>query len=101
MAWIVLRGPDGIRRVQEGVPYRKLPGEKVVGSQMDDTEAEVQGTLIEMNMGLGDFVEKAIKLIPEPFRPKHCSSCEKRKQVMNRVRELGVVETFKRLREIE
>lgn len=97
---IVLKGPDGIRRVPEGVPYRKLPGERVIGSEADAVETEMTNTLDKEGMGLGDFIEKSFKLLPEAIRPKHCSKCEKRKQVMNRVREIGIGAMIKQIREI-
>lgn len=100
MAWILLRGPEGLRRVEEGVPYRKLPGEVVIGSEQDTTEKELNDALEANMIPIGDFVEKAFKLLPEAIRPTHCSKCEKRKQVLNLVRKNGVVETLKKLREI-
>lgn len=30
---IILEGPEGQRLVEAGVPYRRLPGEKIVGSE--------------------------------------------------------------------
>lgn len=97
---IVIHGPEGFRRVPENTPFKLALGEKVVGSERDETEREINEELSKTGMGLGDFIERAIKLIPEPVRPKHCSKCEKRKLALNKVRELGVKETFKRLREI-
>jgi len=96
--WILLRNENGdVRKVQEGVPYRMQPGEQVIGSAQDETERELAQELSVRQVPLGEFVEAAIKLIPEAIRPKHCSACEKRKQVMNRVRELGVLETIKQV----
>jgi hypothetical protein len=101
MRWILLNGPDGLRRVQEGVPYRMLPGEQVIGSEMDSTEQELNEALHKNNIALGDFVEKAFKLLPEAIRPTHCSKCEKRKRVLNHIRENGVLETVRQIREIK
>ena len=101
MAWILLHGPEGTRRIPENTPYRLMPGEQVVGSELDLSESELNDRLAEEKMGLGDFVEKAIKLIPETVRPVHCTKCEKKKLVLNKVRELGVVETFRQLWEIK
>ena len=98
---ILLKGPDGLRRVPEGVPYRKLPGEKVIGSEQDRLEADLNNALSEHNIPIGDFVERAFKLLPEAIRPKHCSKCEKRKQVLNLIRENGVLNTIQKLREIK
>lgn len=101
MAMIVLKGPNGLRRVEEGVPYRRLPGEQVIGSEADKTEEELNNALAKESMGLGDFIEKSFKLLPEAIRPTHCSACEKRKRVLNRVKEIGWVEAIKQIREIK
>jgi hypothetical protein len=98
---ILLKGPDGLRRVEEGVPYRKLPGEVVVGSEKDVVESEMNNALSKEGMGLGDFIEKSFKLLPEAIRPTHCSKCEKRKLVLNRVKEIGWVQAIKQIREIK
>jgi hypothetical protein len=98
---IVLKGPDGLRRVPEGVPYRKLPGEKVIGSERDETESELNDQLEKHEIPLGDFVERAFKLLPEAIRPTHCSACEKRKKVLNHIRSNGVLNTIKQIREIK
>lgn len=97
---IVLKGPNGIRRVEEGVPYRMLPGEQVIGSEMDKTEEELNNALEKESMGLGDFVEKAFSILPKAIRPTHCSQCERRKLVLNRIKEIGVKEAIKQIREI-
>jgi len=101
MAWILIQGPKGLRRVPENTPFRLEAGEGVIGSERDETETQLHNELHAEGIGFGDFIEKAIKLIPEAIRPQHCSQCEKRKQVLNRVRELGVKETLKQLREIK
>jgi hypothetical protein len=94
---IVLLGPDGMRQVPEGEPYRLLPGEQVIGSAADELEAKLEAELATHQVGLGDFVERAIAALPDAVRPKHCTQCEKRKQIMNRVREIGVVEMVKQV----
>lgn len=86
---IVIRGPEGFRRVAENTPFKLAPGEKVVGSERDETEAELNKALAEEGMELGDFIEAAIKLIPEPVRPKHCSKCDKRKLAYNEFSKRG------------
>ena len=98
---IVLKGPEGIRRVGENVPYRLLPGEYVLGSERDKTEEDLNDALAKESIKLGDFVEKAIKLIPAPLRPVHCTKCEKKRLVLNKVKELGLMETLRRMREIQ
>jgi hypothetical protein len=98
---ILLKGPNGLRRVPEGVPYRKLPGEQVIGSEEGEEDTATNDALAKEGMGLGDFIEKSFKLLPEAIRPKHCSKCEKRKLVLNRVKEIGIVAAIKQIREIK
>ena len=81
--WIILHGPKGVRRVLEGEPFRMDPGERVVRSEPSENELELDLALAEEQMELGDFVEAAIKLLPDSIRPTHCSACEKRKLAMN------------------
>lgn len=99
---ILLKGPQGTRTVVEDVPFKFLPGEVVVGPVGDDpTEAEVNRELAKEGMGLGDFVAKAIKStrLDKLFGKTGCSSCERRRQILNMAREQGVVETLKQLKE--
>jgi hypothetical protein len=98
---ILLKGPNGLRRVEEGTPYRKLAGEVVVGSEADAVDTEMNDVLEKEGMGLGDFIEKSFKLLPEKIRPKHCTKCEKRKLVLNRVKDIGWVQAIKQIREIK
>ena len=69
---------------------------------VDSTNGDpiVDEVVAKSGLQIGDLVEKAIKLIPEKVRPEHCSKCEKRKQVLNRIRELGVMQTLRELRNV-
>lgn len=89
MALILIKGPGGIRRVEEGFVFRLAPDEKVIGSERDQTETELNKALAEEGMELGDFIEAAIKLLPDSIRPTHCSKCEKRKLVYNEFSKRG------------
>ena len=71
---------------------------QTIGSSKGDPV--VDEVIAKSSLQLGDLVEKAIKLLPESVRPEHCSKCEKRKQVLNRIRELGVVQALKELRNV-
>lgn len=99
---ILLKGPNGTRTVVEGEVFRFLAGEVVVGPVGDDpTESEINRELAKEGMGLGDFVKKAIKStrLDKLFGKKHCSACERRRQILNMARENGVKETLKQLKE--
>lgn len=93
--WIVIASTEGTRKVPEGVPYRLLPGERVIGAAEDETETELKAELDKQGIQWGDFVESVVQLIPEKIRPEHCTKCEKTKQALNHVRENGVLKTVK------
>jgi len=86
MNMIIWEGPDGKREVMEGVSYRLLPGEKVVGSNYAGEIREDNKKLEELagaqGVGVGDLVAKLTKV----FDIKPCSKCEQRRKVLNRLR---------------
>ena len=86
MDMIILEGPNGKREVMSGVPYRLLPGEKVVGSTFLGEIREDNKKLADLagaqGVGVGDLVAKLTKV----FGIKPCSSCEQRRKVLNRLR---------------
>ena len=83
---IILEGPQGRREIPEGpdgmARFRKLPGERVIGS-----EIRVQGLLQQARssegLGIGDLVAWTTKKIgiKQP-----CFRCHKRQQRWNRYR---------------
>jgi hypothetical protein len=92
---IVLQGPAGVRYVEEGVPYRLLPGEQVIGAEEDTSLQDLHGELAKHGLGLGDYVEKAFAALPAAIRPEHCSRCEKRKLALNRAKTIGIIAAVK------
>lgn len=89
MHMIVLEGPNGKREVMAGVPYRLLPGEKVVSSTLIGEIREDNKKLAklagEQGVGVGDLVANLTKA----FGIKPCSACEQRKKVLNRLKIQG------------
>lgn len=61
----------------------------------DDTEQQLNEGLAKQGIRWGDAVARLTKA----FGIKPCSSCEKRRQILNAAREHGIAETLKRLRE--
>lgn len=51
---IILEGPEGQRLVEAGVPYKRLPGEKIIGS------------------------ERGVEAPEEGFKFKFCSRCKQK-----------------------
>jgi hypothetical protein len=99
---ILLKGPEGTRTIVEGETFRFMPGEFVVGPVGDDpTEGEINQELAKEGMGLGDLVAKAIHStkLDVLFGKTHCTTCERRRQILNLARAQGVMETLKQLKE--
>mgnify|MGYP007099590471 CR=1 FL=1 len=99
---ILLIGPEGERWIDEGQPFRFMPGERVAedekGSSIitpDEDEQELRVGVTNQGFQWGDAVEKLTKV----FGIKPCSSCEKRRQILNAAKELGIKETLSKLKE--
>jgi len=99
--WILLKGPAGERKVMEGTPYRRLPGEDIAGTQLDDTVpsytnvdpaaalvAEIEGELATDGKGAGDWAKRLLKPIASLLGKANCLSCEARRLVLNAVTKL-------------
>lgn len=97
--WIVLNGPNGMRRVPENTPYRLGEGEYVYGSAQDHTEQELHQELAAHGMRLGDAVASLIKAtrLDKLMRKQNCTPCAERQRILNNARELGVRETVRQL----
>ena len=94
MSWIILQGPQGIRKVAEGVRYRLEKGEIVIGSEasfeMDQNTTDLAILASEHGIAWGDMLAAATKALG--IQP--CKSCEQRRLIMNRVNEIGVANAF-------
>ena len=86
---IILEGPLGKRMVKVGVPYKRLPGEQIVGStqhlEREEEHEKLKQMAKEQGLGVGDLVAKLTKT----FGIKPCAACEQRRQVLNRLRIRG------------
>lgn len=87
MSFIVLRNQEGnLRYVNEGEPYRREVGEVEVGSS-DSLVDEATNKVLEeaasrQGIGVGDLIAQLAQKLGIP----HCSKCEQRRQVLNRLR---------------
>jgi len=102
MQKVLLIGPEGQRWIEAERPFRFLPGEKIAedtnGNPIitpDTDEQELRVGLANQGIQWGDAVAKLTKV----FGIKPCSSCEKRRQIMNAAKELGIKETLSRLKD--
>lgn len=101
MDWVILKSPFGERKVEAGKPFRFLPGEIIIGTQvdeavsyhhvqdktrilLDDIEKELQ---IEGN-GLGDWVKTFASPVAALLGKSKCQSCDVRKVVLNSLQKL-------------
>lgn len=81
---IILEGPEGRRLVPAGRPYKRRPGEQIVGHTDDlkEDERKLQKIADGRGIGMGDLVEKLTRY----FRIPPCASCQKRKRVLNQLK---------------
>jgi len=85
MNWIIIDGPNGRRKVEEGQPYVLAPSERIVGAEgssnvTDSSEMKELSEAFEAEgILLGDAIAKATKMIG--FR--QCSSCSRRQEWLN------------------
>ena|SRR3990167_9662723 len=99
---LLVRSNGSTRWIDEGQPFRFLPGEKIVEDEKgnaittpDEDEQELKEGLVAQGIQWGDAVAKLTKV----FGIKPCSSCEKRRQILNHAKDLGIKETLKKLKD--
>jgi hypothetical protein len=92
---IVLQGPLGTRKVAEGVPYRLLEGEAVVGSTADEDKIKLETALDEAGVKWGD----AIAWVTKRLGVKQCAPCKARQEILNHMGTYGIAETVRLLKE--
>ena len=98
---IILQDLEGkLREVPENTPYQMHPGERVVGSrasyQADLLDNEVKQQAESMGIPYGDYLAKLTKILHIP----HCSKCEQRKLIMNRISQIGWAEALRQVKEL-
>ena len=81
---IILRGPDGERKVLEGTAYTKLPGEYVVGS---DGGSSIDPIIDRIGAAAGIPIGTATALLLHPlakaFGKEGCTSCQGRAMALD------------------
>jgi len=88
--------------VQEGMAFRFADGESIAlddnGRPIifpDETEATFTKEVEGQGIQLGDAIAKLTKA----FGIKPCSACEKRRQILNHISEIGVKAALQKLKE--
>lgn len=99
---ILLTGPQGQRWIDEGKAFIFLPGERIAENELgqsiispDEDAQELEAGIAAQGFQWGDAIAKMTKL----FGIKPCSSCEKRRLILNAAKEMGIKETLSRLKE--
>jgi hypothetical protein len=99
MACIKLKGPLGERTIPENTRYQLLIGEAIDGVVWDcgpniQVSDEVGINLERAGIKWGD----AIAWATSKFGISQCSSCKARQAILNKVGEVGWIETLKELK---
>ena len=99
---ITLRDLNGSERtVVDGQPYIKKPGEVVVkGDKSSPQETRLLSTLEQVSKQKGLPLGEMIARLTHAFGIAPCSRCEQRRQVLNKISEVGVLKTLQLLKEI-
>lgn len=93
---IILKSQDESERmVQEGVPYRLLPGEYIFGSTANYEQVTLEHELAKEGIQWGNLIAKGTKF----FGIKACSQCEQRRQILNKINALGLKEAVRQIKE--
>ena len=95
MIQILIQGPGGIKKVNEGEPYVLGLEERIIGAEGTDSTPDVQGELLNAGIQWGD----AVAWVTKRFGIRHCSSCQARREILNRMNELGLKEVIRRIKE--
>lgn len=88
------RVSNQLEKWPDGEPYNGRDWE-AVDSTTNQELTELDQALANEGIHWGDMVSKATKL----FGIKPCSSCEKRRQILNKVQEIGLAETLRQIKE--
>lgn len=97
MLLIIIEDANGKQRtVEEGQVFTLREGEKVIGST---AAVEEQKELADVARGTGLLLGDAVAKMTKAFGIKPCSACEQRRKILNRIRQQGVAETIKQLKE--
>lgn len=99
--FILLRGPEGERRIPDNTPFKFKPGESYIGSGRDGSpdiatpQHEVDATLEDAGLKLGD----AVAWVTKKIGIKQCAPCKARQEILNNAKQLGWSETIRQIKE--
>ena|SRR3990167_4433855 len=101
MACFLLKGPLGERWMSEGTPYQRLTGEAIVEGQIKwdcggtlSSSDELMDKLESQGILWGDVIAS----VTHRLGIKQCAPCKARQVILNDIKELGFLETIKRLK---
>ena len=99
---ITLRDLNGAERhIPDGQPYIKKPGEEVLrGDKNNPEETRLLSTIEQVGQAKGLQLGEMISRLTHAFGIAPCSRCEQRRQVLNKISEVGVLKTLQLLKEI-
>lgn len=101
MKLIVIDGPKGIRKVQEGLQFRLEQGERVLGYENSGDEVEIRSAsqktwvIDKLASYFGIAVADLIFFAAKAFRIPHCSMCEMRYKVLHVIDQIGLRKAVK------
>lgn len=86
-----------LRYVMSGVPYYLQLGETPIGAitEAQKESQEPLNVMTQSGVQWGDAVAWATK----KFGIQPCSACEKRRKVLNAIKQIGIVEAVKQIKE--
>ena|SRR3990167_8700863 len=89
------------RTILDGQPYIKKTGEEIVKSEVGSREEnQVLSTIEQIGQQKGLPLGEMIARLTHAFGIAPCSRCEQRRQVLNKISEVGVLKTLQLLKEI-
>lgn len=97
MIYIVIEGPNGQRKVKEGVSYTLAPGERVVRSESVDPPDRSIYLLDKLAGYFGIAVADLIKYAALAFGIEPCPTCEMRYKILNVIAEIGLFKAIRLL----
>lgn len=98
--FIVLRGPEGERRIPDNTPFKWKAGEVYAGSGHDGSaevtppSTNVDAKLEEAGLKLGD----AIAWVTHKMGIQQCAPCKARQEILNNVGKHGWAATIKQIK---
>lgn len=100
MRFIIIETPNGVRKVQEGEPFRLAPNERVIGAEgtQDSKYIRENSRTWVLDKLASYFSIPAAELIffaAKAFGIPHCAVCEMRYKILKEVEKIGLFKSIK------